>query len=53
MALNFMGGEIKWAALDYMVERFGVEDVDLFVTQLDAIVKHTAAMQQRLRDAIR
>lgn len=39
-AWNMMGGDIKWEALDYMVEHFGVEDVELFVTQLTAIREH-------------
>jgi len=48
-----MGGEIKWDALEYMVERFGVTDVDLFVTLMDAVVKHQLDLQERLRNAVR
>lgn len=35
-----MGGEIQWGALDYVLERFGVEDVEVFVEQLVAIRNH-------------
>jgi hypothetical protein len=35
-----MGGEIVWEALDYVVERFGVQDVDALVEQLVAIRDH-------------
>jgi len=31
---------IDWAAIPLMVERFGIEDVDVFVTQLVAIRLH-------------
>jgi hypothetical protein len=29
-----MGGEIDWAALDFICELFGVVDVDRFIVQL-------------------
>lgn len=38
-AWNLMGG-LKWEALEYVVERFGIDDVDAFVEQLAAIRDH-------------
>jgi hypothetical protein len=34
-----MGG-IDWTAIPYVVERFGIDDVDAFVSQLIAIREH-------------
>lgn len=38
-AWNLMGG-LEWSAMDYICERFGIEDVDAFVAQLVAIRDH-------------
>lgn len=48
-----MGGTIDWAALEYVAERFGVEDVDLFVTQLIAIRDHLDHQAKALAHAKR
>lgn len=40
-----MGG-IEWAALPYIVERFGIDDVDAFVSRLIAIREHMDNKQQ-------
>lgn len=37
-----MGGCIDWAALDIIVELYGIEDVPLFISQLDEIRRHMA-----------
>lgn len=44
---NDMGSQIDWTALEVMVERHGVDDVDLLITHLIAIREHDA----RQRDA--
>lgn len=35
-----MGGMIDWAALPIVVEIYGIEDVPLFISKLEAIREH-------------
>lgn len=35
-----MGGMIDWTALPIVVELYGVEDVGLFISKLEAIREH-------------
>lgn len=35
-----MAGRIDWTALETIVELYGVEDVPLFISQLDVIQTH-------------
>jgi hypothetical protein len=53
-AWNFMGACIEWAALDVVIEKFGVLDVDTFITQLVALrdalaAKEAAAMMEQAK----
>ncbi len=41
---NLMNGKIDWSALDFLVVKFGIEDVDIFVSQLVAIQDHQTEM---------
>jgi hypothetical protein len=49
-----MGACIEWAALDVVIEKFGVLDVDTFITQLVALrdalaAKEAAAMMEKAK----
>jgi len=46
---NLMGGQIDWSAVPVVVPLFGIEDVELLISQLLAIRRHV----ERTRDASR
>ncbi len=41
---NLMSGKIDWSALPFIVDMFGIEDVEIFVRQLVAIQDHQTEM---------
>ena len=41
-----MNGTIEWAALDLMVELYGVTDVETFINELIAVRNHANRMAE-------
>ena len=39
-----MGGQVDWAALPFLCERYGIADPDRLVDNLDSIRKHKTQM---------